>query len=348
MGIGAILRNSFLETVRQPVYGLVLALSCLLITLIPISATSIYVFTAGTGLERVPERMVADLGLATVQLAGLILAVFMTGSVISREIEDRTAATVLSKPVGRVGFILGKFLGVGLAITFATGAAAAVTLLTIRVGSPLGHEDPIDWGVFGSLLLAAGLAISYATFRSYVHGRAWIGSFNLAFLILIAGLILVFGLFDRDYKFVFSPTYSHASHGHAHPEEAKHIFTYDWDVFRAAVLTIESVLVMVSVSVAVSTRLSTLGNGAVTGLIFVLGVTSDLASGFLARQAWAPLAELYRGLLPALQRFWMSDALVREQAIPLDYVLLSSGYAALYIGASLMLACALFADREIA
>lgn len=342
----AIVRNTLLETVRQPVYGLILACSCLLIALIPATAAHLYTFTSGTGLEHVPERMVADLGLATVQLAGLILAVFVTAGVVSREIEEMTVATVLSKPVGRVTFLLGKFFGVALGISFATGAASAVTLLTIRVGSPLESAEPIDWGVVAGLTLAFLGSLGWATARNYFRGRSWVGSFNLSFVLCVAVIFVIFAVVDRDYDFIFAPGY--VPHGRELAgKDAGLVLTYDWQVFQAAILTSESVLVMVAVALAASTRLGTIGNGIATGGVFVLGLTARFLQAQLA-EAMPLAASLFRVVIPQLERFWLSDALVREVDVPGSYVLITSLYALSYISGALCFAALLFDRRDVA
>jgi len=57
-------------------------------------------------------KMLKDSGLTLIMILGVILAVWAASSSISEEIEGRTALTVLSKPIGRPAFILGKFLGI--------------------------------------------------------------------------------------------------------------------------------------------------------------------------------------------------------------------------------------------
>jgi len=57
-------------------------------------------------------KMLKDSGLTLIMILGVILAVWAASTSISEEIEGRTALTVLSKPIGRPSFILGKFLGI--------------------------------------------------------------------------------------------------------------------------------------------------------------------------------------------------------------------------------------------
>jgi Cu-processing system permease protein len=61
-------------------------------------------------------RIITDLGLVSVQLGCGMLAVFVGSSLVYREIEKQTVLTLLSKPVSRSSFLLGKFVGLGLVI----------------------------------------------------------------------------------------------------------------------------------------------------------------------------------------------------------------------------------------
>ena len=95
------------EAVRQPVFLVLLIVGCLLIAVYPF----IPYFTFGEDI-----KMVKDTGLATILLLGLILALLTSSSTIAEDIEHRTAITLLSKPINRRQFIIGKFLGILLSV----------------------------------------------------------------------------------------------------------------------------------------------------------------------------------------------------------------------------------------
>ena len=58
------------------------------------------------------ERLVViNLGLTAVSLFGIVIAIFIGIGLVSKEIERRTLYTVLSRPVRRWEFIVGKFFG---------------------------------------------------------------------------------------------------------------------------------------------------------------------------------------------------------------------------------------------
>ena len=58
------------------------------------------------------NKMLLDVGMATVFVMGMILAAFQATAVISREIEDKTILTIVSKPIARPTVVFGKYLGV--------------------------------------------------------------------------------------------------------------------------------------------------------------------------------------------------------------------------------------------
>ena len=76
-------------------------------------------------------RVVKDLCLAAIHLAGLFVAVFMGIQLVAREIERRSVDVVLSKPVRRLQFILGQYAGLvaTLALCLAGWAAAMYVVL---------------------------------------------------------------------------------------------------------------------------------------------------------------------------------------------------------------------------
>src|SRR5258706_3370247 len=71
-----------------------------------------------------------SLGLAVILIAGLLITILAGIQVIPTEIERRTIYTVLSKPVQRFEFILGKFVG-GLFTVFVMMAAMGVVFLMV-------------------------------------------------------------------------------------------------------------------------------------------------------------------------------------------------------------------------
>jgi ABC-type transport system involved in multi-copper enzyme maturation permease subunit len=95
------------EAIRQPAFFViaVLAGASLLGTIwIPY-------FTFGEDI-----KMYKDTGLTTISFAALLLSLLTASSTVAEEIEGKTAITLLSKPINRRQFIVGKFLGIEMAV----------------------------------------------------------------------------------------------------------------------------------------------------------------------------------------------------------------------------------------
>jgi ABC-type transport system involved in multi-copper enzyme maturation permease subunit len=122
MNVLSIARNGFLESIRQPVFVVLLLGG----TLAMVLNVNLAAFT----LED-DNKLLIDLGLSTLFIAGLLLAAFTATSVLSREIENKTVLTVVSKPVTRAAVIVGKFLGVAVALAVAVRVAVPLAVLLV-------------------------------------------------------------------------------------------------------------------------------------------------------------------------------------------------------------------------
>jgi ABC-type transport system involved in multi-copper enzyme maturation permease subunit len=94
---------AFREGVRQPSFAFLGTTALILMLIMPF----IPYFTFGEDL-----KMVRELGYDVVMMFSAIFAVLTASISISEEIEGRTAITLMSKPVSRRQFLIGKFLGI--------------------------------------------------------------------------------------------------------------------------------------------------------------------------------------------------------------------------------------------
>ncbi|MCG8651116.1 MAG: ABC transporter permease [Pirellulales bacterium] len=76
-------------------------------------------------------RLLKDSGVTLIMIFGMLQAVWSAGTSVSDEIEGRTALTVLSKPVSRRSFILGKYAGIMLTVLVLFAIIAAVLLVVM-------------------------------------------------------------------------------------------------------------------------------------------------------------------------------------------------------------------------
>lgn len=101
--VAAIARTTALETILQPLFWVEIAGGVFLLALSVLLPYN----TFGDDIKDVKE-----MGLTLIMLLSVVLAVWTASVSIADEVEGRTALTLLSKPISRRHFILGKFLGV--------------------------------------------------------------------------------------------------------------------------------------------------------------------------------------------------------------------------------------------
>lgn len=76
-------------------------------------------------------RIIKNLGLATIELSGVLMAVFIGVTLVAREIERRSIYSLLAKPVHRWEFIVGKYLGLVGTLTVNVAFMSAALLLVL-------------------------------------------------------------------------------------------------------------------------------------------------------------------------------------------------------------------------
>lgn len=314
----SVARNTFLEALRQPIYVVLLLGGTLLMALNP----ALSAFTFGDD-----QKLLLDLGLSTLFVAGIFLAAFTATGVFSREIENKTVLTVVSKPVGRPAFVLGKYLGVLGALGVASLIWSCAFLLTVRHQVLSTASDEYDEPVLvfgcGALALALGLAL----WMNYFH--RWIFASTLT-ACLAPLLALAYGLVLGVNK---------------HWELQPLATDLDPQLLAALLLILEALAILCAVAVAASTRLGQLMTLTVCFGVFMLGLSSDFLFGRHAAAHW-PAAAAY-ALAPNFQALWLADALTQKHPVDAAYVLAASAYAGLYVLGVLGLAIGLFQTREV-
>ncbi|MEN8153073.1 MAG: ABC transporter permease subunit [Acidobacteriota bacterium] len=124
MKIKAIAVNTFKEAVRNKIFylliffGIFFSFSSRIISLLTIGDTS---------------KIIKDIGLASINFFSVLIAVFSGINLVYKEIEKKTVYNILSKPVHRRDFILGKFLGLAFTLSVALTLMAAMFMFFLYV-----------------------------------------------------------------------------------------------------------------------------------------------------------------------------------------------------------------------
>ena len=186
--------NVFKESVRDRVpYNL-----ALFAVLMIASSFLIGQLTAGQDV-----KIIKDLGLAAIAVFGLFIAIFIGIGLVSKEVERRSIYSLLSKPIGRPQFVVGKYAG--LVLTLAVNVGVMTVALYIVLGYLTYIQTPAAraaWDapgvdprlleaiglIFVELMIVTAVALFFSTFSTPLLAAA-----------LTFGLFIV-GHFNTDLK----------------------------------------------------------------------------------------------------------------------------------------------------
>jgi ABC-type transport system involved in multi-copper enzyme maturation permease subunit len=160
--IGYIAHNTFREAVRDRVLYNLIAFALL------ISGAAILVGQISIDVERL---VVINLGLTAVSLFGIVIAIFIGIGLVSKEIEKRTLYTVLSRPVRRWEFIVGKFCGLAGTLvvnTFfmAIGVFGALLYVAHKFSRPDAWIFVALYFIILEFLIICSLSLLFSSFSS--------------------------------------------------------------------------------------------------------------------------------------------------------------------------------------
>lgn len=114
------------------------------------------------------SRLILDLGLACINLFGVFIAVFIGIGLVSKEIEKKTIYTIISKPVPRYEFLLGKYLGLTITLLVNTaimlvGLLAVLAVMDVAVTLLLFKAVLL---IFMELMVIMAVAMLFSTFTT--------------------------------------------------------------------------------------------------------------------------------------------------------------------------------------
>jgi len=306
----AIASNTCTEAIRQPIHAILLLIGIGLLAVNPLVSA----FTLGDD-----DLLLLELALSTIFVCGMFLAAFTAALSLGEEIRRHTVLAVLAKPVSRAALLLGKFLGIAVALASAWWIWGLALLLTLRHGVPMRPTDPLDGPVLalggGGLVLSILLAFA----ENWRRRRSFPARLVRHLLTIgTAGTIAALSL-DPEWRWQSPAT------------------DLDGNVLGAALLLLEAMLLLGAAALAASTRLGTMATLAATGAVFLVGMVGASIAGSAA----------WRHALPNLQLLWVSDGLLRGGEITARVLIAQSAWCAAYTGGILALAVALFRTRDV-
>jgi len=154
-----IARNTFRESIRLRSYQVILVFALLILG-------SSQLFTFLTPEEQL--KMIKDVSLSGIEFFGALLTIFATMTALHTEFETNTISTLLSKPLRRSDYILGKFLGMVVVITLAV-ALMSLVFVALVLFKQRSFEIGLAYALFliwAEMLVLIAITLAVAAFAS--------------------------------------------------------------------------------------------------------------------------------------------------------------------------------------
>ncbi|QYX31846.1 ABC transporter permease [Sphaerospermopsis torques-reginae] len=170
-------KNVFQEVIRDRIlyiigfYAIILA----------VADRAIFEFAATT-----QDKIFLDVGLAVMNVIGLIVAVFIGTGLVNKEIEKRTIFMLIAKPISRSEFITSKYLGLSGVLGLLIASMTFIYLVFLQLGKmsyPLPSILLAVLFLFLQLTLITAVAVTLGVFTSSLIATA------LTFAVYLMGYI---------------------------------------------------------------------------------------------------------------------------------------------------------------
>jgi ABC-type transport system involved in multi-copper enzyme maturation permease subunit len=304
---GAVAVAAYREALRQPMFWLILGLASLLI----IISMVVPYFTLGDDY-----KLMKQVGFDAVMLFSALFGLLTASISVNEEIEGRTAITVISKPVSRRQFFIGKYLGILLACWTMTLLLGWVLTWALHIKprfDPLDDViDPMPFEVSRWLIPKMDSIVPTIEGSAWARGMgAWLGE-TLAHHL---GLTRIFGQV----------------------------------MILLAICTALATRVQFVVNLVICLGIFLIGN---LSPIMVHVTDKPENEGNPALQLVRFIAQLFNAVFPSLDSFDMGPAIIRDTPLStisfLGFVATVLVYALIYTAMSILAGLILFEDRDLA
>jgi ABC-type transport system involved in multi-copper enzyme maturation permease subunit len=166
MKIYAIAVNTFKEVIRDKIFYTLLFFATMLVgASVLLSALS---FSERT-------KILADLALGSISIFGVIIAIFVGIGLVDKEIQKKTVYTIISKPIRRYEFLLGKYLGLCLTLLVYVAVMSVLFLAVLFLYSGLLRFDLLEAVllIYVELLVVTATAMFFSTFSTPTLSAAY-------------------------------------------------------------------------------------------------------------------------------------------------------------------------------
>jgi Cu-processing system permease protein len=149
MNIALVARNTFRESTRDRVLaGVAVAGVAMILLTLPLGTLAL-----GEG-----KRLTVDLGLTGISIFGLLIVLLVGTSLVAKEIERRTIYNLLSRPLSRPAYLIGKWIGLSASLWVVAAVLGATLCVVLATQGFVSHSGAVLEAAY-----LAGLELSVVT-----------------------------------------------------------------------------------------------------------------------------------------------------------------------------------------
>ena len=136
-------------------------------------------------------KVAVDMALSTISFTGLLLVLFMGINLVAKDMEKRTIYLVLSRPISRQRYMIGKFLGMTLLIVVAPCVLSLFASLSIFIMKSIypAYFESFDWSLVLLSILFIIIMLNMLSALTFLFASFATSSFTTLMLTIISYII---------------------------------------------------------------------------------------------------------------------------------------------------------------
>jgi ABC-type transport system involved in multi-copper enzyme maturation permease subunit len=317
--VAALALNTFRESVRDKVLLTLLVFGGLVMAV----ATVVPFVALGEG-----EKIVKDVGLSAIAIFSVLIAILVGGRIVYLEAEKRTIYLVLARPVRRMEFVLGKYIGLLLVLLVSVLAMTAIFYVVLaNVVMPPRTAADVLIRVFTGLLFATALVTAFVAMarpRSTSGGHR--ARTSLILVVCAAVVAATLAVLLANSRMV--PTLY---------------------LLWAVLMTCFELALVTAIAVMFSTFVTPIAGAVFTFALYFIGHSTPLLKQLagMSQMAGVKFLGLFLYyLLPNLTNFNVRGEVVHNAVLNPQALVLAGGYALIYSATLLLISMATFSRKD--
>lgn len=160
---------SRLWTISRNVFNEILRERVLYVTALFALSFAVAILILGQVSAGTQDKISLDVGMGGISLFGLMIAAFVGGGLLNKEVEKRTILLMLAKPISRAEFIIGKHLGLSAVLLVLVALMTLILFILMSLNQfayPAGPLIVTSFYIVLQLSLLTAAALLFGSFTS--------------------------------------------------------------------------------------------------------------------------------------------------------------------------------------